>query len=415
MKNYLKAINIKLFLIGFGLSALVICYLSFHAFLKNNSHFKVIEKPNKPPVLSSVALLTDPLNRINKDFHVPNKLHDRVNFWFQVYSKYTSTDKIIHYMDMPWLIVDTFSTLNIKYDGRLHKWTRYHKAKKFEQDNLSTIKSKIIKLSKRTNFKNISTEDKKIISIAKKIPAKNLKQKLRKLANGLRIQSGLKDHFSSALEMYSNWITEIESIMLESNLPFELARLPFVESSFNLDAKSKVGASGIWQIMPNIGKKLLTINDQIDERNSPIKATKAASKLLKENKLLLKEWPLAITAYNTGPRHLKLATKKLNSNKIEDIVSRYNSGSFKFAAQNFYAEFLAALYVEQYQEYIWGTNRYTNSPDIYKLKISKKTTLRTILKNYNLTLTEFKLLNPDIINLREHSVLHPKYYYYLPN
>ena len=45
----------------------------------------------------------------------------------------------------------------------------------------------------------------------------------------------------------------MEEIFRQRQLPIELTRLPFVESSFNLNARSRVGASGIWQFMRSTG------------------------------------------------------------------------------------------------------------------------------------------------------------------
>ena len=64
----------------------------------------------------------------------------------------------------------------------------------------------------------------------------------------------------------------------EEGLPVELTRLPLVESCFNIDAYSKVGAAGIWQFMPKTGRQYgLTSNAVIDERSDPEKATRAAA------------------------------------------------------------------------------------------------------------------------------------------
>jgi len=55
-----------------------------------------------------------------------------------------------------------------------------------------------------------------------------------------------------------------------------------VESSFNLNAYSKFGASGIWQFTRSTGKQFLTIDYAVDERQDPIRASHAAAKFLKK-------------------------------------------------------------------------------------------------------------------------------------
>ena len=83
----------------------------------------------------------------------------------------------------------------------------------------------------------------------------------------------------------------MEQIFEDHNIPKNLTRIAFVESMFNEKAISKVGASGVWQFMPSTAKDFIIVDKYIDERNSPIKATEAAAKLLKANFKLLGSWP----------------------------------------------------------------------------------------------------------------------------
>jgi membrane-bound lytic murein transglycosylase D len=91
-----------------------------------------------------------------------------------------------------------------------------------------------------------------------------------------------------------------------------LAYLPLVESSFNVRARSIVGAVGMWQFMPETGKKFMRIDEKVDERRDPFASTRAAARLLKENYRLLSNWPLAITAYNHAPTGFFAPSKPLN-------------------------------------------------------------------------------------------------------
>ena len=65
----------------------------------------------------------------------------------------------------------------------------------------------------------------------------------------------------------------MEKIFRQKGLPVVLTRLPLIESSFNIEAYSKVGAAGIWQFMPATGRLFLTINHMVDERLDPLIAT----------------------------------------------------------------------------------------------------------------------------------------------
>ena len=91
----------------------------------------------------------------------------------------------------------------------------------------------------------------------------------------LRSQLGQKDRFLEGYIASGRYLPTMEKIFAAEGLPWELTRLPFVESSFNLAARSKVGASGIWQFMRSTGRLYLKIRGELDERNDPIRATEA--------------------------------------------------------------------------------------------------------------------------------------------
>jgi membrane-bound lytic murein transglycosylase D len=159
----------------------------------------------------------------------------------------------------------------------------------------------------------------------------------------LRTQSGLADTFADAYRTSELYLPRMERIFREHGLPPELTRIVFVESMFNLKARSKVGASGLWQLMPNTARAYLRVNRRVDERNSPLKATEAAAKILRSNHQQLGNWPLAITAYNHGLGGMKRAVAQTGSRRLSVIIQDYRSPSFGFASSHFYAEFLAAL------------------------------------------------------------------------
>lgn len=158
-----------------------------------------------------------------------------------------------------------------------------------------------------------------------------------------RLQSGLKDEFLRAMDRAAVYMPSMEQVFARQGMPIELTRLPFVESMFNLAARSKVGASGIWQFMPGTAKKYMSINRLVDERNNPIKAAWGATRLLGANHDQLGSWPLAITAYNHGGGGMSRAVKQVGSSDLSQVIQYYRSPSFGFASRNFYAEFRAAV------------------------------------------------------------------------
>jgi membrane-bound lytic murein transglycosylase D len=144
----------------------------------------------------------------------------------------------------------------------------------------------------------------------------------------------------------------MERIFAEVGIPLELTRLPHIESSFENRALSKVGAAGMWQIMPATGRLYLRVDRVVDERLNVRAATLAAARILRDNYEKLGTWPLAITAYNHGPNGMRRAVDTVGTTDFGVIVQQYRGPLFGFASRNFYAEFLAALDVSQnYKQY----------------------------------------------------------------
>src|SRR5690606_28996274 len=100
-----------------------------------------------------------------------------------------------------------------------------------------------------------------------------------------RLQTGQRDSILKGLVAADPFWPRMENLFEQMGVPRELTRLSLVESSFNLGATSKVGASGVWQFMPATAKEFMKLNYDAgyDERLSPLKSTVAAAKLLLRN------------------------------------------------------------------------------------------------------------------------------------
>lgn len=113
----------------------------------------------------------------------------------------------------------------------------------------------------------------------------------------------------AAMQRKAEYYFPIFIDVLERNcLPHELCYLPVIESALNPQARSRVGAAGLWQFMPSTGKLYgLEVNSLVDERLDPIKSTEAASRFLCNLYDWFDDWNLAIAAYNCGPGNVKKA------------------------------------------------------------------------------------------------------------
>jgi membrane-bound lytic murein transglycosylase D len=289
-------------------------------------------------------------------FVIPKAMENKVNFWVDIYTKYTTDEGVIHDMDD---VEKVYQVVDIK--------------------GLKTEKEK----------------QKKIDAAKKEIAAKfNFdKEDFKRL----RFQLGQKNRMQEAIFNSGRYIEQMEKVFREANLPAELTRLAFVESAFNVMARSKVGASGIWQIMPYTARPYRMMNSAVDNRNHPLEATKLAAKLLKQNYSMLESWPLAITGYNHGPTGVKKMTIEYKSRDLPHLIENVDSRkSFGFASRNFYACFLAVLEVEKNARRHFTNVVWAKPFEASDLKLPAATKYTELVKWFDGDSSKAQMFNPHL-------------------
>jgi membrane-bound lytic murein transglycosylase D len=116
----------------------------------------------------------------------------------------------------------------------------------------------------------------------------------------VRVQPGQREVFGKSIIRSRRYLEGIRRVLARAGLPETLAYLPHVESSFDAQARSSAGATGLWQLMPETARNVIRVDHEVDERTHPYKATLAAATYLGRAFDILGSWPLAITAYNYG-------------------------------------------------------------------------------------------------------------------
>ena len=95
---------------------------------------------------------------------------------------------------------------------------------------------------------------------------------------------------------------QIEAELDARGLPRSLQYLPVIESGYHATAVSRVGATGLWQLMGPTARHMgLRVNAMVDERRDPFSATPAALGYLQELNERFGSWFLTLAAYNAGP------------------------------------------------------------------------------------------------------------------
>jgi membrane-bound lytic murein transglycosylase D len=267
-------------------------------------------------------------------FPEPPELKPDVDFWIGIFTRYTTDQGVLHDARNLGVVYE-----RIDFPHGLDRRDRQRRV----VGRRKAIQAVLAKLASGKRD-NLSSEEARILALW---PADVSTATLVDASRNIRYQQGLSDRFREGLIRAGRWRPYIEDELRAVGVPVELAALPHVESSYNPDARSNVGASGIWQFTRSTGRRYMRIDHVVDERNDPFLATRAAGRLLAYNYSITGNWPMAITAYNHGLAGVRRAMHKYGDDSYTDIIRKYNGRTFGFASRNFYVAFLAAMQVDR--------------------------------------------------------------------
>lgn len=156
-----------------------------------------------------------------------------------------------------------------------------------------------------------------------------------------------REQVSRILGLAQFYFPLFEAKLDQYNMPLELKYLAVVESALNPRARSRVGATGLWQFMYSTGRlQGLEVTSYVDERSDPLAATDAACRYLKKLYALFGDWNLALAAYNSGPGNVSKAIRRSGGQRdywrIRPYLPRETGG--------YVPAFIAVNYIMNYAE-----------------------------------------------------------------
>jgi pSer/pThr/pTyr-binding forkhead associated (FHA) protein len=165
----------------------------------------------------------------------------------------------------------------------------------------------------------------------------------------------LKPVIARYLERKKIYFPMILKIFNEKKVPKELAYVSMLESGFNPNALSVVGAKGLWQFMPKTGRSFnLRVDDMVDERTDPEKATYAAAEYFLDLIGIFggqSSVMLAMAAYNAGEGRVMGALRKIEDPvKNRDFWYIYNMGYLAEETNEYIPRVLAMMIIDQHAE-----------------------------------------------------------------
>lgn len=194
-------------------------------------------------------------------------------------------------------------------------------------------------------------------------------------------------------------------------MPTEIALLPFVESAFVTNAKSRVKAAGLWQFMPATGKHYeLDQTMWKDERYDVLQSTSAALTYLQRLHDEFDDWPLAFAAYNWGEGNVRRAIKR---NQSLGLPTDYMSLKMPAETRNYYPKLQAIKNIVQNpNDYGIKLPTIYNEPFFVQIFKDQDIDVKRAANLAGMSHEEFSTLNPSfnrpvIVASHNHSMLMP--------
>jgi membrane-bound lytic murein transglycosylase D len=300
-------------------------------------------------------------------------------------------------------------------DSLKNTFAKHHEVSKIDQLWLKELSNTELSETQFEDILNINPD----AAVVYDLPTDLLKERLAKLDAkspfnieyniGLEnvIKSLLKNRkksYERLLGISQYYFPLFEEALSKYNIPIEVKYLAIVESALNPKAKSRVGATGIWQFMYNTGLQYkLDVNSYIDERSDPIKATEAACQYLSGMYKIFGDWDLVLASYNCGPGNVTKAIRRSNGQtnywNIRKKLPRETAG--------YLPAFLATMYIMEYHNE-HGINKIKPPVNYFAtdtILVKKQLSFKQISKLIDIPETELQFFNPsyklDIIPVSE--------------
>jgi membrane-bound lytic murein transglycosylase D len=338
----------------------------------------------------------------NSSFPCSEALKTRASFWMNVYSRWDNR-AVFHDPEEP---ARVYAVL----DDGTHCPLRSETEPAIIRSKRTELKELILSVLEKRDHNNPSYTQTEAYIRDLFVDADS--EEMEEAADNIRCQQGIKGIFVAGLKRYGTYKSHILEELRQRNLPEDFQYLPFVESAYTPDVYSRVGAAGLWQLMPRTAKrKGLVVSTEIDQRLDPYDSTRAAVAFIAESiypmisRAILSEMsdsaeispgPFVLASYNYGPAGMSRAIRNIGID-YEEIIETYKSRRFGNAVKNFYPSFLAARELASHPEKYFGSIELSQPVTFAEAILPVYASPQRISEALNIPLPELRNLNPSIL------------------
>jgi membrane-bound lytic murein transglycosylase D len=186
----------------------------------------------------------------------------------------------------------------------------------------------------------------------------------------------------------------IRDVLRRNGLPEDLAFTAMIESGFNPLAVSRAGAKGMWQFMAATARRYgLRVDQWVDERLDPEKATGAAAAYFRDLHAIFGSWTLAQAAYNAGEMKV---IRALRSTGAKDFWPLTSTTHLRRETKDFVPQIQAAVLIGR-DPGRYGFEVKGEPVPIARVAVPPATDLSRLATAAGLTSDTLKTLNPVLV------------------
>ena len=201
-----------------------------------------------------------------------------------------------------------------------------------------------------------------------------------------------RSQFERWLKRSGRYMEMFRDVLHKEGLPPDLVHLVFVESGFNINARSVSAAVGPWQIMRGTARMFgLNVNKWVDERKDPEKSSVAAARYLKHLYSVFGDWPLALASYNAGEGTVLRAIRTQGTTNYWDL-------KLPRQTEDYVPQFMAILAItHDPRKYGFDSVELDDPMEFDQIAFRGAVDLHSIARLSGCTYEDLKLLNPALL------------------